>query len=84
VQGRFRQGDAIGLVEEENVVWGTPVQALGGVMERLATDAELLTSLRGVGAPLDDDTVRSLAPDGVELELSDGGQQSYWWLLAAE
>jgi hypothetical protein len=53
-------------------------------MERLATDAELLTSLRGAGAPLDDDTVRSLAPDGVELELSDGGQQSYWWLLAAE
>ncbi|HUZ29718.1 MAG TPA: DAK2 domain-containing protein [Solirubrobacteraceae bacterium] len=84
VQGRFRQGDAIGLVEEEIVVWGTPVQALGGVMARLATDAELLTSLRGAGAPLDDDTVRSLAPDGVELELSDGGQQSYWWLLAAE
>jgi hypothetical protein len=24
------------------------------------------------------------APDGLELELHDGGQPHYWWLLAAE
>jgi DAK2 domain fusion protein YloV len=83
-RGRFRQGDAIGLIEDEIVVWGTPAQALGSVLEILGGDAELITSLRGVGAPLDDETVRSLAPADVELELSEGGQQSYWWLLAAE
>ena len=25
-----------------------------------------------------------LAPSGVELECSDGGQPSYWWLVSAE
>src|SRR5581483_531178 len=83
-RGRFRQGDAIGLIEDEIVVWGTPAQALGSVLEILGGEAELITSLRGVGAPLDDETVRSLAPADVELELFEGGQQSYWWLLAAE
>ena len=40
--------------------------------------------ISGAGAPLDDDTVHDLAPDGVEVETSDGGQPSWWWLLAAE
>ena len=51
---------------------------------QLAENAELITCLRGVDAPLDDQTVHALAFDGVELELSEGGQPSYWWLLAAE
>jgi hypothetical protein len=25
-----------------------------------------------------------MAPDGVELEVREGGQPAYWWLLAAE
>jgi len=83
-QGRFRHGDAIGFVEERIVAWGTPREALGGVLGRLAGDAELITCLRGAQAPLDDDAVRALVGDGIELELSDGGQQSYWWLLCAE
>jgi DAK2 domain fusion protein YloV len=82
--GRFKEGDAVGFVDDEIVVWGRPREALRGVLERLAEDAELITCLRGVDAPLDDGTVQALAHGDVEFELSDGGQQSYWWLLSAE
>jgi dihydroxyacetone kinase-like predicted kinase len=84
VGGRFKEGDAVGFVKEEIVVWGTPREALRGVLERLAEDAELITCLRGADAPLDDQTVKALAHGEVEFELSEGGQQSYWWLLSAE
>jgi hypothetical protein len=50
----------------------------------LGDDAELITCLRGAAAPLGDDDVRELAGHEVELELSEGGQPSYWWLLSAE
>jgi len=83
-QGRFKTGDAIGLIEDQVVVWGSPEVAVQGVLDRLAEDAELITVLRGLEAPLDDEAVEGMAPDGVELELSDGGQSSYWWLLSAE
>jgi DAK2 domain fusion protein YloV len=83
-QGRFREGDAIGFVEEKLVAWGSPRETLRGVLERLAESAELITCLRGVDAPLDDHTVTALAAGDVEFELSDGGQPSYWWLLSAE
>jgi dihydroxyacetone kinase-like predicted kinase len=82
--GRFREGDAVGFVDDELVVWGSPRLALRGVLERLAEDAELITCLRGVDVPLDDETVTALAAGEVEFELSDGGQKSYWWLLSAE
>jgi DAK2 domain fusion protein YloV len=84
VKGRFREGDAIGFVEEQIVAWGRPRDTLRGVLEQLAENAELITCLRGVEAPLDDETVHALAAGEVEFELSDGGQQSYWWLLSAE
>jgi fatty acid kinase len=83
-QGRFRAGDAIGFVEEKIVAWGRPREALREVLEQLAHDAELITCLRGAEAPLDDGTVQALAHGDVEFELSDGGQQAQWWLLAAE
>ncbi len=83
-QGRFREGDAIGFVEEELIAWGRPRETLRGVLEQLAENAELITCLRGVEAPLDDETVQALAAGEVEFELSDGGQPSYWWLLSAE
>jgi DAK2 domain fusion protein YloV len=83
-KGRFREGDAIGFVEEEIVAWGPPRDTLRGVLERLAQDAELITCLRGANAPLDDTTVQALAAGDVEFELSEGGQPSYWWLLSAE
>jgi DAK2 domain fusion protein YloV len=83
-QGRFAVGDAVGFVDDEIVAWGAPGPTLEAVLQALATGAELLTCIAGDGAPLDDDGVAALAPDGVELELPEGGQPSYWWLLAAE
>ena len=83
-QGRFREGDAVGFVEEQIVAWGRPRETLRGVLEQLAENAELITCLRGAEAPLDDVTVEALAAGDVEFELSNGGQQSYWWLLSAE
>jgi fatty acid kinase len=83
-QGRFREGDAVGFIEEKIVAWGRPREALRGVLEQLAENAELITCLRGAEAPLDDETVHALAAGEVEFELSDGGQPSYWWLLSAE
>jgi dihydroxyacetone kinase-like predicted kinase len=84
VEGRFGIGDAVGYVDEELVAWGQPQETLHAVLERLAVDAELVTCIRGDGAPLDDDAIAALVPAGVELELEDGGQPSWWWLLAAE
>jgi dihydroxyacetone kinase-like predicted kinase len=83
-QGRFREGDAVGFIDEQIVAWGRPREALRSVLERLAERAELITCLRGAEAPLDDETVQALAAGEVEFELSDGGQPSYWWLLSAE
>ncbi len=83
-QGRFREGDAIGFVEEKLVAWGNPRETLRDVLEQLAENAELITCLRGADAPLDDELVNALAAGEVEFELSDGGQKSYWWLLSAE
>jgi hypothetical protein len=83
-QGRFRAGEAVGFVEEELVAWGEPAQTLHDVLAQLAQDAELITCLRGADAPLDDGAVHELASDHIELELSVGGQPSYWWLLSAE
>ncbi len=84
VQGRFREGDAIGFVDDDLVAWGAPEATLRRILEMLAQDAELITCLRGIGAPLDDPAVRALLDGEVELELSTGGQESYWWLLSAE
>jgi uncharacterized protein len=83
-QGRFREGDAVGFVEEKLVAWGKPRDTLRGVLEQLAESAELITCLRGAEAPLEDETVEALAAGEVEFELSVGGQASYWWLLSAE
>jgi DAK2 domain fusion protein YloV len=83
-QGRFREGDAVGFVEDKIIAWGRPRETLRDVLEQLARNAELITCLRGAEAPLDDDTVQALAAGEVEFELSDGGQPSYWWLLSAE
>ena len=83
-RGRFRAGDAVGFVEEELVAWGEPVATLQAVFERLAGRAELLTCIAGDGAPLPAERIAELAPSGVEVECSDGGQPSYWWLVSAE
>ncbi len=84
VQGRFRAGDAIGFVDDELVAWGEPEATLRRILELLAENSELITCLRGATAPLSDGLVSGLADGDVELELSAGGQESYWWLLSAE
>ena len=84
-QGRFRAGDAVGFIGEDLVAWGEPEPTLRQVLARLADgEAELVTCISGDGAPLGDERVAQLAPEGVELECSRGDQPSYWWLLAAE
>jgi dihydroxyacetone kinase-like predicted kinase len=82
--GRFAAGDAIGFVDEEIVAWGEPGPTLGAVLDALSADAELLTCIAGMGAPLDEEGVRALGPRDVELECEVGGQAAYWWLVAAE
>lgn len=82
--GRFRKGDTLGYVGDELVAWGEPAETIGATLAALSEGAELVTCLVGAGAPLDEDGVRQLAPGGVDLEVFDGGQQAWWWLLAAE
>ena len=79
--GRFGVGDAVGFVDDELVAWGATAPTLEAVLAALAADAELVTCIAGEGAPLDGEAIAALAPVGVELELEDGGQPSYWWLL---
>jgi len=83
-QGRFRQGDAVGFVGDELVVWGDPQETLRGVVARLSEGREIVTCVCGADAPLGRDAIAALAPDGVELEVYEGGQPHYWWLIAAE
>lgn len=83
-QGRFRAGDAVGYVADELVAWGDPGATLAAVVGRLADGAEVLTAIVGDGAPLATDDVLALVADEIELELHEGGQPSWWWLLAAE
>ncbi len=83
-QGRFAVGDAVAYVDGELVAWGAPRHALEAVLGRLAAGAELLTVICGEEPPLDDEQIAALAPDGVTLELAQGGQPGRWWLLSAE
>jgi fatty acid kinase len=82
--GRFAIGDAVGLVGEEVVAWGSPAEALRGAIEAIADDAEVLTVFGGASPPLTLKEVERLVPDGLEATLLEGGQQTHWWLLAAQ
>jgi uncharacterized protein len=83
-QGRFRRGDTVGFIDEQLVAWGDPQETLEVVLGELGREAELLTVIEGDGAPLKGDAVQKLAPNGAEVELSRGGQPSWWWLVSAE
>jgi DAK2 domain fusion protein YloV len=83
-QGRFKKGDAVGFVDGEIVAWGGAGSTLDGTLQRLAEGAEILTVIAGDGAPIPLEEIEVHVPDGVELETHEGGQPSYWWLLAAQ
>jgi DAK2 domain fusion protein YloV len=83
-QGRFRKGDAVGFAGEEIVAWGGAGSTLAGTLERLAEGAEIVTVLAGKDAPIPLAEIDSHVPDGVEVETHEGGQPSWWWLLAAQ
>jgi DAK2 domain fusion protein YloV len=83
-KGRFVTGDAVGFVREQIVAWGGTGSTLSETMARLAEGAEILTVIAGEGAPIGLTELEGLAPEGVELELHEGGQPNYWWLLAAQ
>jgi uncharacterized protein len=83
-QGRFHEGDAVGFVEEQVVAGGEPHETLLAVLRALAADAELISVLAGAHAPLELEQVGTMINGDVELELREGGQAAYWWLLAAE
>jgi DAK2 domain fusion protein YloV len=82
--GRFSEGDAVGYADEELIAWGSPENVLREVLASVCADAEVVTIVSGEGVPLDAAAVAALVPEGVELDHHEGGQPSWWWLLAAE
>jgi uncharacterized protein len=83
-QGRFRKGDAVGFVAGEIVAWGGAGSTLSETLRHLAADAEIVTVLAGADAPIPLAEIDTHVPDGVEVETHEGGQPSWWWLLAAQ
>jgi uncharacterized protein len=89
-QGRFSRGEAVGFVEEEVLAWGEPGETLQAVLAALAQGKaggdtpELISVLAGEDAPLGLGEIERMADNRIELELRQGGQTAYWWLLAAE
>src|SRR5690349_14622876 len=78
-QDRFRKGDAVGFVGEEIVAWGGAGSTLAATIERLATEAEIVTVIGGAEAPIALGELDPHVPDGVEIETHEGGQPSWWW-----
>ena len=83
-QGRFKKGDAVGFVDGEIVAWGGAGSTLDQTLQHLAEGAEILTVIAGEGAPIPLAEIDTHVPDGVEVETHEGGQPSWWWLLAAQ
>lgn len=83
-QGRFRKGDAVGFADGEIVAWGGAGSTLTATIQHLAEGAEIVTVIAGEGAPIALAEIDTHVPEGVELETHDGGQPSWWWLLAAQ
>jgi uncharacterized protein len=83
-RGRFVKGDAVGFVSEEIIAWGGAGSTLAATLSALAEGAEIVTVIGGADAPIPLEELAGHAPPEVELELHYGGQQHYWWLLAAQ
>jgi hypothetical protein len=83
-QGRFKQGDAVGFADGEIVAWGGAGSTLSTTIQHLAEEAEIVTVIGGEEAPIPLGRIDTHVPDGVEIETHEGGQPSWWWLLAAQ
>jgi uncharacterized protein len=83
-QGRFKKGDAVGFADGEIVAWGGAGSTLTQTLRHLAEGAEIVTVIAGEGAPIELEEIDTHVPDGVEVETHEGGQPSWWWLLAAQ
>jgi len=83
-QGRFKKGDAVGFAAGEIVAWGGTGSTLSTTIRHLAEGAEIVTVIAGEEAPIPLSEIDTHAPDGVEVETHEGGQPSWWWLLAAQ
>jgi uncharacterized protein len=81
---RYRRGEAVGFIGPELVAWGEPIDTLTAVVGKLAEGAEIVTVLEGAEAPASAAELDLELDDGAELEVHDGGQATYWWLLAAQ
>jgi uncharacterized protein len=82
--GRFVRGDAVGFVGDDIVAWGGAGSTLAAVIAALAEGSEIVTVIGGDAAPIPLEAIPDHAPAGAELELHQGDQPHYWWLLAAE
>ena len=83
-QGRFRRGDAVGFLGEDVIAWGDPAETLGAVIAELAREAELVSCLIGEHPPMSRADIETMVDGTLDLELREGGQPAYWWLLTAE
>jgi dihydroxyacetone kinase-like predicted kinase len=82
--GRYRRGEAVGFVGTDLVAWGEPTPTLETVVDRLAAGAEIVTVLEGADAPTKVEELNLELGNGAELEVHNGGQPTYWWLIAAQ
>jgi DAK2 domain fusion protein YloV len=83
-RGRFRQGDAVGFAGDQIVAWGGAGSTLTETIQHLAAGAEIVTVIAGEATPIPLTEIDTHVPDGVEVETHEGGQASWWWLLAAQ
>jgi DAK2 domain fusion protein YloV len=83
-EGRYRRGEAVAFAGDELVAWGDPATTLRTLLGRMAEGAEIVTVLEGVDAPVKAADAGLELADGAELEVQDGGQPTYWWLIAAQ
>ena len=83
-QGRFRRGDAVGFSGGEIVAWGGAGSTLASTIESMCEGAEVITVISGEGAPIPLAELDHHTPESVEIDLHEGGQPSWWWLLASQ
>jgi uncharacterized protein len=83
-EGRFRRGDSVGFAGDEIVAWGGAGSTLIDTVVAVADGAEIVTVIAGAEAPFGLDEISVPMPDGIELEVHDGGTANYSWLIAAQ